>query len=75
MSTTSSGSGLIICGTVGAGEKVPGCGLGVTLGTCAGDRVGGASIGAVGETMGTLGDESGVLKGVGTAQLKMVARC
>ena len=63
------------CGTVGAGKKAPDGGPGVTLGTGAGARFGGAGIGAVSETMGTLGDDSGVLKGVGTAQSKIVARC
>ena len=63
------------CGTVGAGKKAPGGGLGVTLGNGAGARVDGAGIGAVGETMGTLGDEACVLKAVGTAGSKMVARC
>ena len=66
---------MIICGTVGAGEKAPGGGPGVTLGTGVVARFGGSGIGAVRETMGTLGDEAGVLKGVGTAQSKMVARC
>ena len=41
-------------GTVGAGKMAPGGGPGVTLGTGAGARVGGAGIGAVRETMGTL---------------------
>ena len=53
----------------------PGGGLGVTLGTGAGAKVGGSDIGAVGETMGNLGDEAGELKGVVTAPSKMVARC
>ena len=61
------------CGTVGAGKKAPGGGLWVILGTGAGARVGGAGIGAIGETMGTLGYDAGVLKGVGTVRLKMVA--
>ena len=63
------------CGTVGAEKMATGGGLGVTLGTGAGDRVGGVGIGAVGETMGNLGDEAGELKGVVTAPSKMVARC
>ena len=41
-------SGSMRYGTVGAGEKAPGGGPGVTFRTGAGDRVGGASIGAVG---------------------------
>ena len=53
----------------------PGGEPGVTLGTGAGAKVGGSDIGAVGETMGTLGDEAGMLKGVGTTKLKMVAKC
>ena len=68
-------SGSLRCVTVEAGKKAPGDGPGVTLGNGAGARVGGAGIGAVRETMGTLGDEAGVLKGVGTARSKMVARC
>ena len=48
---------------------------GVTLGTGAGARVGGSGIGYVSETRGTLGDKSGVLKGVGNARSKMVVRC
>ena len=74
-STTLSGLGSMRCGTVGAGKKTPGGGPGVTLGTGAGAIVGGGGIDAVRETMGTLGDEAGVLKGVGTARSKMVARC
>ena len=60
---------------VGARKKAPVGGPGVTLETGAGDTVGGAGIGAVGETMCNLRDEAGVLKGVGTARLEMVARC
>ena len=75
MSTTLSGSGLMICSTVGAVKKASrGCPR-VTLGAGVGASVGGADTGAVGVTMGTLGDDAGVLKGVGTASLKMVARC
>ena len=48
---------------------------GVTLGAGAGASVGGAGTGTIRATMVTLGDESGVLKGVGTARSKMVARC
>ena len=62
-------------GTVGAGKKSPVNGPGVTLGTGAGARVGGSGIGYVSETRGTLGDKSGVLKGVGNARSKMVVRC
>ena len=74
-SDTLSGSGLMICGTVRAEKTAPWGRPRVTLGAGAGASVGGADTGAVGVTMGTLGDEAGVLKGVGTESLKMVARC
>ena len=56
-------------------KEAPDGGPGVTLGTGAGVRVGGTGIGTVGETMGTLRDEVGVINGVGTAPSKMLARC
>ena len=63
-----SGSGLMICSTVGAVKKASrGCPR-VTLGAGAGASVGGADTGAVGATMGTLRYELGVLKGVVNAQ-------
>ena len=65
----------MICGTVRAEKTAPRGRPRVTLGAGAGASVGGADTGAVGATMGTLRYELGVLKGVGTARLKMVARC
>ena len=63
------------CGMVGAGKMTPGGEPGVTLETGTGVIVGGAGIGAVMEKMVPLRDEAGVIKGVGTARSKMVARC
>ena len=75
MSTTSSGLISMRYSTVGAGKMALGGAPGVTLRTSTEARGGGASIGAVGETMGTLRDKEGELKGVGNAQSKVVARC
>ena len=62
-------------GTVGAWKTAPWGGPGVTLGAGAGAIVGGSGNGAVGATMGTLGDEAGAVKFVRTARSKMIARC